>query len=156
MTELPIMPVKTDAVLSDNAYMSAEQFGAFRRISYFVWRAGGMLADNDAELARIAGLSLRRWRKNREPILRAFTTVQGMISHAGDSETRLNVQELRRKRAAAATSMHRQKAHANVLQKPLQNDANQNQIKIDSNLLQASLQRMNAPRLPLGPVMVKK
>lgn len=71
MAELPVMPVATDALLGDTSHLSAAEFGAYMRILVSMWRAGGALPDDDARLARIAGMSLRQWQK-AAPVVRAF------------------------------------------------------------------------------------
>ena len=47
MAELPILPLKTDALLADTSHMSAAEFGAYCRILFVMWRHGARLPDNE-------------------------------------------------------------------------------------------------------------
>ncbi len=38
MADLPILPLKTDALLADTGHLSAEEFGAYCRILFTMWR----------------------------------------------------------------------------------------------------------------------
>lgn len=101
MTELPIMPLNWPALIADTSHMSATQFGGYMRLLGAMWLHGGQLVDNNIELARIAGLSAKVWRKNRAAILRPMGIANGIITQKRLTATWLNVQETRRKRAAA-------------------------------------------------------
>lgn len=99
MAELPILPLSTDAILGDTLNMSAEQFGAYVRILLV-----SDLPDNDAEMARIAGVSLRRWRRIREPVMRAMT--EGYSPHErGWFGCDFEASRVRAKRMAAARAL---------------------------------------------------
>jgi uncharacterized protein YdaU (DUF1376 family) len=102
MAELPILPLKTDALLGDTAHLSPEEFGAYCRILFTMWRHEAMLPDDETELARIAGVSLKRWRFIAERVLRPCTIAGGTVSQKRLTATFLNVRELRRKKAAAS------------------------------------------------------
>ena len=80
MAELPIMPVKTDALIADTTHMSAEEFGAYCRILIAMWRHGGRLPDDPCELAHIAGVSRRRWRTISERVRRPLTAAGGWVT----------------------------------------------------------------------------
>jgi uncharacterized protein YdaU (DUF1376 family) len=112
MAELPILPLKTDALLADTMHMSAEEFGAYCRILFVMWRQEARLPDNDDELALIAGVPLPRWRKIAEKVRRPLTAGGGILSQKRLTDTWLNVQDIRRKRASAAQTKHAH-AHAN-------------------------------------------
>ena len=47
MAELPILPVKTDALLADTTHMSAEEFGVYCRLLFVMWRHEARLKDDD-------------------------------------------------------------------------------------------------------------
>ena len=102
MAELPILPIKTDAILSDTMHLSAEEFGVYCRLLFVMWRQRGRLPDNDAELAMIGGVPLRRWRKIKARVMRPMTVAGGQVSQKRLTDTWLQVQELRKKRAHAA------------------------------------------------------
>lgn len=96
MAELPVLPVTTDAFLADTSHMSAEAVGAYTRILFVMWRHGGRLADDDRELARIAGLSLFRWRQVADVVRRCLTVAGGQVSQKRLTATWLSVRERRR------------------------------------------------------------
>lgn len=102
MAELPIMPLKTDALIADTTHMSAEEMGVYMRLLVAMWRHGARLPDDDTELARIGGISARRWRKLKERITRPMTSIGGFLTQKRISTTWLAVQELRAKRSHAS------------------------------------------------------
>jgi uncharacterized protein YdaU (DUF1376 family) len=102
MAELPILPLKTDAILSDTMHLSAEEFGVYCRLLFVMWRQRGRLIEDDSELALIGGVSLKRWLQIKAKVMRPMTVAGGQISQKRLTDTWLQVQELRRKRADAA------------------------------------------------------
>lgn len=113
MAELPILPLKTDALLADTTHMSAEEFGAYVRILIVMWRQKARLSDDPIELARIAGVSIHRWKKIAERVMRPMTIAGGLISQKRLTDTYLKVEELRAKRAnAGEKGRKRQGAYA--------------------------------------------
>jgi uncharacterized protein YdaU (DUF1376 family) len=102
MAELPIFPIKTDAILSDTTHLSAEEFGVYCRLLFVMWRQRGRLIDNDRELARIGGVPLKRWHRMKDKVMRPMTVAGGQISQKRLTDTWMQVQELRMKRALAA------------------------------------------------------
>lgn len=142
MAELPIMPVKTDALLADTHNMSAEEFGAYCRLLFTMWRQGGRLNEDVIELARISGLTLRRWRKISNRVMRLMTVVDGVVTQKRLSSTWLDVQEVRKKRAVASNKRWSKRnangMHLDSTSTPLGvqvesiGNANQNQTKKDT------------------------
>lgn len=104
MAELPILPIKTDAILADTLHMTAEEFGVYCRLLFVMWRQRGRLIDDDRELALIGGVSLEHWREIKEKVMRPMTVAGGQISQKRLTDTWMQVQELRRKRALAAAA----------------------------------------------------
>jgi len=102
MAELPVLPLKTDALLADTSHMSAEEFGAYVRILLVMWRQGATLPDNDKELARIAGVSPTRWRKIAESVRRPLTGAGGVLSQKRLTDTWIEAKDRRARRAGAA------------------------------------------------------
>ena len=62
---------------SGTRHLDCEQDGAYGRLVRHYWK-NGPLPDDDAQLSRIVGMPLPRWRKLR-PILAAFFTVSDSI-----------------------------------------------------------------------------
>src|SRR5215831_16700565 len=102
MAELPIMPLKTDALLADTSHLSTEEFGAYCRLLFVMWRSGGKLVDDASQLANITGISKTRWKRISKPIMRLMTVGDGFISQKRLTDTWLQIQSVRRKRALAA------------------------------------------------------
>lgn len=113
MAELPILPLKTDALLADTQHMSAEEFGAYCRLLFTMWRHGGQLQNDAAELARIVGVSPKRWEAIAERVMRPMTATGNILSQKRLTSTWMDVQKLRAKRAAAAEYRWRNRRHAN-------------------------------------------
>lgn len=72
MSQAPIMPVATDAMIADTTHLSAEEFGAYHLILYATWRNNGQpLPDDDKRLARVVRMTPAKWSKVR-PVLAEF------------------------------------------------------------------------------------
>lgn len=102
MAELPVLPLRVSDLLSDTNHMTAEQFGAYCRILFTMWRHGGRLPNNPQQLARIAGVDSRRWHLMADAVMAPLTVVDNSLSQKRLSATFLDVRELRSKRAKAA------------------------------------------------------
>lgn len=102
MAELPILPLKTDALVADTNHMSAEEFGAYMRILCAMWRHGARLPDDPEELARIAGVTPKRWATIAERVMRPMTVGGGILTQKRLTTTWVEIQEIREKRAASA------------------------------------------------------
>jgi len=102
MAELPVLPLKTDALIADTTHMTAEEMGVYVRLLVAMWRHGARLPDDPRELARIGGVSLRRWNKISERVTRPMTTAGGIISQKRLTSTWLEVQRLREVKSMAA------------------------------------------------------
>ena len=76
MTTVPAMMLWTDAYMADTSHLTTTEHGAYLLILMAMWRAGGMLPDDDIRLARVAKLTLDKWRKVA-PTIREFLTVEG-------------------------------------------------------------------------------
>lgn len=113
MAELPILPLKTDALLADTQHMSAEEFGAYCRLLFTMWRHGGQLQNDPVELARITGMTEKRWGAIAERVMRPMTVGGSLLTQKRLTSTWIEVQELRAKRAAAAQRRWGSKADAN-------------------------------------------
>lgn len=137
MAELPILPLKTDALLADTQHMSTEEFGAYCRLLFTMWRHEARLVDDAIELARIAGVTPKQWKAIAERVMRPMIVAGGLVSQKRLSATWVDVQELRKKRAHAASGRWKSKTNANVDANAFQLDvfcnANQNQNQIREN-----------------------
>lgn len=129
MAELPILPLKTDALLADTTHMSAEEFGVYCRLLFVMWRHGGKLKDDDSEMAIIGGVTLKRWTSIKEKVMRPMTVAGGLVSQGRLTDTWLNVQELRRKRALASDVRWKSKRQPNGMQMHDHVESNRNATK---------------------------
>lgn len=135
MAELPILPIKTDAILADTGHLSAEEMGAYCRILFTMWRHGARLPNDPVELARIAGISPRKWSTIGARVMRLLIVGTTEISQKRLTATWLEVQEVRAKKAEAAgarwrnhrTSKNKENSDASALQ--MDSTCNANQIK---------------------------
>lgn len=76
MSQAPIMPFYTDAYLADTHHLSTEAHGAYLLLLLHIWRCNGVAPpDDDAQLARITRLPLRRWKSTMRPLLQGFFTL---------------------------------------------------------------------------------
>jgi len=81
MSERPFMQLYVSDFVGDTLPLSTEQIGAYMLILMAMWNAGGRLPDDDAKLARVARLSLKRWRAISVDLLSFFEREAGEIGH---------------------------------------------------------------------------
>ena len=81
MAEYPAMTLWTDAYLADTRHLSTEEHGAYLLLLMAMWRSpDGWLQDDDARLARMAGLGLKKWRRIRPALDGMLTVRDGSVS----------------------------------------------------------------------------
>jgi uncharacterized protein YdaU (DUF1376 family) len=77
------IPLFADAYLADTMHLTTEEHGAYLLMLMAAWRYDDCsLPNDDKKLARIVGLSTRRWTQIRETILDFWTLDQGRIWNA--------------------------------------------------------------------------
>ena len=96
--------------LGDTRHLTTEQHGAYLLILMAMWRADGVLPDDDAKLARIAGLTVARWRKIRDDVLAFFDPCEGGITQARLAAELTIAEEKSEKRSQAGRAGGRAKA----------------------------------------------
>jgi|SRR5436190_1769606 len=104
MAELPAFPVLPQRLLADTTHLSADEMGVYCRLLFVMWLQRGRLQDDDRELANIGGITLKHWRRIKDKVMRPMTIAGGQVSQKRLTDTWMNVQEVRRKRAVAAQS----------------------------------------------------
>jgi uncharacterized protein YdaU (DUF1376 family) len=73
MSQAPAMPLFCDAYLGDTTHLSLEEHGAYLKLLMVTWRNNGIpLPDDDVRIARILGVSVRRWRTRLRPVIAPF------------------------------------------------------------------------------------
>ena len=76
MSKLPSMPFMVDAYLADTSHLTLEEHGAYLLLLMAMWRRNGVLDDNDADNARILGVSTRAYLRLK-PRLIPFLQIYG-------------------------------------------------------------------------------
>ena len=154
MAELPIMPLKTDALLSDTTHMTAEEFGVYCRLLFVMWRQGGKLKEDEGELALIGGVTAKRWKVIREKVMRPMTVIGGLVSQKNLTGSWLKVQEVRRTKALASDVRWkgRRSPYAMHMHNHVESTCNPNQNQIRESYLLSSEQ--GAEKKESGDVIV--
>lgn len=80
--------------LGDTRHLTTEQHGAYLLLLMTMWRSDGVLSDEPAKLARIAGLTVARWKKISDDIMAFFTPCEGGITQGVSS--RLHIEPRQR------------------------------------------------------------
>jgi uncharacterized protein YdaU (DUF1376 family) len=63
MSKAPSMPLFWDAYIADTTHLTTEEHGAYFLLLGAMWRHDCFIPDDDADNARIVGLSLSKWKK---------------------------------------------------------------------------------------------
>lgn len=80
MSELPYMPSHVSDEIADTEHLTNEELGAFRRLIRAMWRAGGLLPDDDKLLARYSRAGTR-WGAISPAIMAMMTVAGGKVSN---------------------------------------------------------------------------
>ncbi|TPM28244.1 DUF1376 domain-containing protein [Mesorhizobium sp. B2-3-4] len=117
MSERPFMQLYVSDFVGDTLQLSTEQIGAYMLLLMAMWNAGGTLPDDDARLARVARLPLKRWRAISAELLCFFERKGGEIGHKRLTRELRKAQLKSEARAAAgarggAATALKTKAHA--------------------------------------------
>lgn len=81
MSERPFMQLYVSDFIGDTLHLSTEQIGAYMLLLMAMWNAGGTLPGDDAKLARIVRMSLKKWRGISDDLMTYFDISEGVISH---------------------------------------------------------------------------
>lgn len=81
MSERPFMQLYVSDFVGDTLHLSSEQVGVYLLLLMAMWNADGSLPDDDAKLARVARLSLKKWRAARPELMEFFTVADGHVTH---------------------------------------------------------------------------
>lgn len=76
----PFMQLYVADYLGDTRHLTTEQHGAYLLLLMTMWRSDGVLSDDPAKLARIAGLTVSRWKKISDDVLAFFTPCEGGLT----------------------------------------------------------------------------
>lgn len=81
MAALPYMRFYPADYLADTAHLSPMQHGIYLLLLFNYWQRGGPLPNDDMRLAKIARVSMRDWRRNRDEIEQFFTSEENHWRH---------------------------------------------------------------------------
>lgn len=81
MSERPFMQLYVSDFLGDTLSLSTEQIGAYLLLLMAMWNAKGSLPDDDAKLARIARMSIKKWRAIARELMAYFDRADGQVTH---------------------------------------------------------------------------
>lgn len=81
MSERPFMQLYVSDFIGDTLHLSTEQIGAYMLMLMAMWNAGGSLPEDEAKLARVVRMSVKKWRAIAADILPFFAAEGGRIVH---------------------------------------------------------------------------
>lgn len=81
MSERPFMQLYVSDFIGDTLSLSTEQIGAYMLLLMAMWNAGGRLPADDAKLARIVRLSVKKWRAIAADLMTFFDGDDDAIWH---------------------------------------------------------------------------
>lgn len=81
MSERPFMQLYVSDFIGDTLHLSTEQIGAYMLLLMAMWNAGGKLPNDDAKLARVARLSVKKWKAISADLMPFFTVDGDAIGH---------------------------------------------------------------------------
>jgi len=115
MSQFPSLPLFTDAYFGDTKHLTCEEHGAYLQLLMIAWRSPGCgIPNDDAKIARMIGLSAKRWQAIK-PTIMAFWSLDedGFWRQSRLTKERRWVAERSEKRAAAGRMGGRPKSLEN-------------------------------------------
>lgn len=120
MSDRPFMQLYVSDFVGDTLMLSAEHVGAYMLLLIALWNAKGTLPNNEAKLARVARVSLKKWRAIAPDLLPFFEVDAATITH-GRLQKELQKSERQSQSRSAAGAMG---AAAKALKKNTSSKAN--------------------------------
>jgi uncharacterized protein YdaU (DUF1376 family) len=81
MSERPFMQLYVSDFIGDTLHLSTEQIGAYMLLLMAMWNADGSLPNDDAKLARVVRMSVKKWRSISDDLLSFFVISDETIRH---------------------------------------------------------------------------
>lgn len=81
MSERPFMQLYVSDFVGDTLMLSTEHVGAYLLLLIALWNADGKLPNDDVKLARVARVSLKKWRSLARDLMPFFEVEDGRVSH---------------------------------------------------------------------------
>lgn len=110
MSERPFMQLYVSDFIGDTLHLSTEQIGAYMLLLMAMWNAGGRLPNDDAKLARVARLSVKKWKGISADMMPFFTVDGGTIAHNRLTKELQKSESKSQSRASAGAAGGRAKA----------------------------------------------
>lgn len=110
MASPPYMSVWVADWTADTQHLSCEQDGAYWRLIRALWRAHGVLPNDERKLAHIVGLSVKKWRAIAPDVMAFFEVDQGGVQHEKLTKTLISVAQMSEDRSVAGAKGGRAKA----------------------------------------------
>jgi len=110
MASPPYMTVWVADWTADTQHLSCEQDGAYWRLIRALWRAHGVLPNDERKLAHIVGLSVKKWRAISDDVMEFFEVDEASVQHEKLTITLLSVAQKSEERATAGAKGGRAKA----------------------------------------------
>ncbi|HWX14341.1 MAG TPA: DUF1376 domain-containing protein [Methylocella sp.] len=159
MSYLPYRPEHVNDAIANSEELTNEELGAFVRITWALWRAGGYLPDDHKKLARFARAG-SRWGSIAPAVMAKLTIAAGKISCPEILMTIFLVEQRRARAAKAAAARHGKPDPGLSSRNPLDSLKSNITVASTEHVLAASNQNQsknlesksfNAPRLATGP-----
>jgi uncharacterized protein YdaU (DUF1376 family) len=93
MSQAPSMPMFWDAYIADTTHLTTEEHGAYLLLLAAMWRRNGWVPDDDADTARIVGMTKAKWRKTKERLASLLIFSDGHITQKNLMKIWKNTQE---------------------------------------------------------------
>lgn len=81
MSERPFMQLYVSDFVGDTLLLSTEHIGAYLLLLIALWNADGKLPADEVKLARVARLSVKKWRSVAADLLPFFEVNDGVLTH---------------------------------------------------------------------------
>lgn len=81
MSERPFMQLYVSDFVGDTLMLSAEHVGAYMLLLIALWNAKGTLPNDEKKLARVARVSLKKWRAIAPDLMPFFEVEEATITH---------------------------------------------------------------------------
>lgn len=81
MSERPFMQLYVSDFVGDTLLLSTEHIGAYLLLLIALWNADGVLPADDVKLARVARMTVKKWKSVSAEILPFFTVENGQLTH---------------------------------------------------------------------------
>ena len=124
---LPFLPLYVGDYLKDTRHLTAEHHGAYLLLLMDIWNRGGAIPDEPRSMARIAGVSAKRWPAVWAVIGGFFDCADGKVCHGRITSELQKADQISQKRktagskgGAAKALKEQERALANAKQMPWQ------------------------------------